>query len=192
MNKSSCGFKISDNGIDAEFITQNGETINKMRLFAIGASCFAQENIPLPDFVPAGIKNAIGTKFILYSDSISGRIKDNGIISFHDGISIVLSVVSACFLSKVSVDEINKTLPPFAFAEKIVPFKGNKGKAVEALLSSSEENAPSGIIFSNKDGKTLIVPDYGNSFRIFAEALSAEIANELILKAEENINSVTE
>ncbi len=193
-DKNNCGFQISDNGIEVKYITQSGETIDKMRLFAIGASFFAQDNIPLPDFIPEGVKNAIITKgsFILYSDSILGRGKDNGIISFYDGVSIVLSVVSACFLSKSSVYEINKTLPPFAFAEKTVLFNGNKGKAVEALLASSEENAPSGISFLNKDGKTLIVPDYGNSFRIFAEALSAEVANELILKAEENLSSVTE
>ncbi len=183
-------FFISDDGMDVSCHTKEGVHLDKMHLLAIAAIYFPTEDIFLPDHVPEGIKNLLicsGGTFKLYSDSLKGRNRSKSFFSYNDGISIALGAIAASALSGLSLDEISKKLPPFAFMEKTVPFQGNKGRAFEDILATSKRNTLSGATYTTEKGKISIVPQYKNAFKIFAESASSEVAEELILEAEENL-----
>ncbi len=188
-------FFISKNGDDVYFITEKGKKLDKMHLLQICFKNLPQKNAYLPDFCPNALKNAVvssGSSFELYDDSESGRKKDGSIYRFSDGISIAIACVCCCIRKKSSLPELSEEENAFSFSEKSIPYSGNKGFAFEKLLSALCESSKNGISFSRENGIVSILPQYKNEFRIFAEAVSAEAAEELIFEAETTFRKLTE
>ena len=187
-------FYISDNGEDIYCITKTGQKLDKMHLLQICFNIIPEEKVLIPEFCPNALKNAItssGGFFELYGDSKKGRQKDNGLYRFSDGISIAIASVCCCIKNNASISEISQELESFSFAEKSLSFFGNKGEAFEKLVSALCKNSKTGIFFTKEKGNVSIFPQYENEFKIFAEAVSSEAAEELILDAEKDFQNIT-
>ncbi len=187
-------FYISDSGEDIYCITKTGQKLDKMHLLQICFNIIPEEKVLIPEFCPKALKDAItssGGSFELYGDSKNGRQKDTGLYRFSDGISIAIASVCCCIKKNVSLSEISNELESFAFAEKSLSYFGNKGEAFEKLVSTLCKNSKTGIFFSREKGNVSIFPQYENEFKIFAEAVSSEAAEELILDVENEFQKIT-
>lgn len=187
-------FYISDSGEDIYCITKTGQKLDKMHLLQICYNIIPQDNILIPELCPNALKNAItssGGAFKPYGDSKKGREKDGGLYRFSDGISIAIASVCCCIKKNVSLSEISNELESFAFTEKSLSYFGNKGEAFEKLVSALCKNSKTGIFFTREKGSVSIFPQYENEFKIFAEAVSSEAAEELILDAEKDFKNIT-
>ncbi len=183
-------FYIDESGRDVFCITKNGKRLSKFALFSIASVHFPQSNIPIPEHFQGSLCDLIeshGGSYNLFSDSISDRKKADGFYNLDDGISIVLAVLSACSSKSLSLDNLAESVSDITFAEKTVLFQGTKGSIFERLTKTTSEDLSHGIKRRSQKGVIAIVPQYKNAFKIFAEALSAEAADELLSEAEADI-----
>jgi hypothetical protein len=189
-NEEKDFFSIDEKGTDVFCITKKGKKLSKLDILFIIPKYFPCENVSLPDYVPEGLKESIqrnGGSFSIYSDEISGRKKASGIYSYDDGISIALALMSASETSGKTIDEMSENVKTVSFEEKTVYFNGDKSIIFDRLYETSHDRRGRlRKIFDN--GQVSIVPQYGNEFKIFAEAINAETASELILLAEKDVS----
>lgn len=194
IEKKDCFF-IDESGADVFCITKKGERISKIGLLSIASVYYPQNNVSLPEHVPNGIKNLIvsnGGSFSIYGDSKRGRKKSNAFYNFDDGISITLGVLCAEALSKLTIDQMYDTVPHLIFEERTVLISGNKGTVFEKLAASSEDDVAAGLQKKFEKGRAIIVPQYQNAFKIFAEAVSSEAAEELLAVIESDISAISD
>ncbi len=188
-------FFIDEKGTEIFCITKKDVKISKTGLISIAAKFYPQKNVSLPEYAPESLKALIlsnGGSYHVFGDEIGGRVKADGFYNFEDGISIALAVLCASFKSGLSIDEMLEETPIMVFAERTVLFNGNKGNAFEKLSKAGKEFSELGIQRRTEKGKASIIPQYKNAFKIFAEAVSAEAAEELLEKALEDISELSE
>lgn len=193
INKKDCFF-IDEGGTEAFCITKKGVRISKTELLSIAAIYYPQNNVSLPEYSPTGLKDIIisnGGGYSTYNDEIKGRKKADGFYNFNDGISIVLGVLCASALSKLSIDQMFETIPKLFFEERTVYIEGNKGEIFERLSETSKDAEADELQKTFDTGRAVVVPQYQNAFKIFAEAVSFEAADELLSYMEENISCIS-
>lgn len=183
---SDCFF-INERGTDVYCITKSKVKIPKSALLSIAAVYCPNQNVTIPEHFKGRLSRLIeenNGSCNIFTDSKKGRKKANGFYNFDDGISISLAVLLACSRQNMSIDELIQTVPKIFFAEKTVLFQGNKGIMAEKLSTNSHSDNEK---IKSENGFSLIIPQYRNAFKIFAEATSAEFADELLTKAETDI-----
>ena len=187
-------FFINRTGNEVYCITKEGIKIEKHSLFSIALSFYPQNTVYFPEYAPDSLKNLVsdsGFDYFVLTDSKKDRERAFGFYNYEDGISIALGVICSMAKEKKSVSELFSLVPTFAFAERTVLFNGDKGEAFEKLSESFSDQKSHTLQKQSENGKVLIIPQYRNAFRLFAEASSMETAEELLLSLEDNINALT-
>jgi hypothetical protein len=187
--KNDC-FIVNELGNDLFCITNEGKKVDKPSLISMFFSYYPPKNTCLPEHAPEFIKEIIsknGGNFFLYNDSKANRRHTEDFCNYDDPFSVALGVVFCCANENKTVSQLLSQTSQFVFAEKVITFNGNKAHAIDSLFENYYSRNENQLKKHSEKGYTSIIPQYKNAFRIFAEATSAEIAQELILLAESDI-----
>lgn len=98
----------------------------------------------------------------------------------RDGILMAVKLLSCLKRNKITLKDLEKTLPDFNTAVKTVLITGNLGELMRRLNSQKENAITEGVLISDQRGTVLIRPTKrGTGVKIYAEALKYETAFEL-------------
>ena len=103
----------------------------------------------------------------------------------NDNLMLTARFLSYVFAQKINLSELSLKLPVFAFTQKsvVIP-KGISKTLVIRNLSHETESLPirdsyEGIVLKYPEGKVTVVPGKSAVFKLYAEAASSEIAQQL-------------
>ncbi len=186
---SSCGTHVTAYG-------KNGEIASFWHLwcFVMGEkvkSGFRQ--IPMPEFSPKTASDylrSLGGEVIYYSESESPARTAAGQVEIYN---------SACFIALEAIKLMRKksmdlggmlaSLPKFCVCESTVPVeedeKAERAKSVREKCDDSSHCST--FVFTT--GRVSVMPSKGEYFKIFAEAVSTEAAEEISAKVKNIIKS---
>lgn len=191
--EESC-FVVSLCGEEDICVSQSNYTFDKYHMAAallMKEKSEGQRVFALPYLTPESIIDSLydsvlyrypyesSYRFTLPKEALNGsRLLSDGILLTAEFISYVLS-------EKINLSELASKIPKFSYRQKtvIVP-DGIQKTAIIKKLTSGEECACSGDCYEGitvryPNGKVTVVPGRTSQFRIYSEALNAEIADEL-------------
>ena len=184
-------FYISEDGFYAEAMLKGTTECGFWGLMALGAIMGGEVALPplAPRFVETQVIKA-GGKPIFYGDK-GGREREAVYRSFwsYDANALILRVLLAAKATKTSLTELFLALPKQIVEYKTVRCDEEcKAKAMERLAKKgSVGRCGEGVRLSYNTGSVVILPMEKGAFRLFAEAVSVEAAEELFYKAEKEI-----
>lgn len=179
-------FGISHDGEKAFAILPDGTEVSYWQLLALCCIEGEKEEISLPRDTPdavEGILNRRRIKTNFYGDGESQARKDAAKEFLHrDGIILALTTADIIEKKGMSLAELISKLPPFAVMTRaIYADSDNMYSVISKLRREQGETRNAGFDFGY--GRVSVYPSASGRFRLVAEAVDAETAEEISLKA---------
>lgn len=187
--KGNPQFEISYTGENIEAITETGKNISDSRMKVIIATIEMMSGYDVavsyeaPNMTEVMAKR-LKRRVYRYGDFTT----DEGIRNLalcqpqlRDAIAGILRIVSYMSRNKVTLDELNNSIPEFTVVKRELPLVERVGKVMEDLASKDNgSRVCGGVTVSQREGIIFVRPfRKGGGIRIFAEAVNEEIAKEL-------------
>jgi len=179
-------FGITPDGEKAFAVLQDGKEIPYWQLLAICCIESGRDEIVLPRDTPDMVerilnRNSVKTKF--YGDSDSEERKSAaGEFLHRDGIILALTAAELAEKKGVDLAALAEKIPPFSVMTRaIYADRDNMYSVIAKLREEHFGNRTAGFDFGY--GRVSVYPSASGRFRLVAEAVDAETAEEISLKA---------
>ncbi|MBQ3230195.1 MAG: NTP transferase domain-containing protein [Clostridia bacterium] len=181
-------YVISPDGERAKAIMPDGREISYWQLLAICCIEGKRSGILLPRDTPDTLERILKRHSVdigFYGDSESEeRTLAASDRLPRDGVLLALTAASLAEKNGVSIAELADRLPPFSVTTRSVYADSGKMISVISRLRRDNRNGRSAG-FDFGEGRVSVYPSAAGRFRIIAEAVNAETAEEISLKAAE-------
>lgn len=184
-------FWVSEDGLYAEARLGNVDC-GFWGLVALGAKGERGE-VALPALCPRFVEETVakeGGKAAFYGEASGrGREAAHRTLWTVDGNALVLKVLDSVLRSGKTAAELYGTLPHAVMDYKTCPCSEDEKAATMEALSAhgSRGRGGEGILLSYRGGSVTVVPQSGAAFRLYAEAVSTEAAEEILAETEKLI-----
>ncbi len=194
IKESSSGpeFYLTDDGERVHAILEDGTRINYWQLLAICCIAGERNGIILPNETPYTVESILrrnGIDVAFYGDSDSDVRRLAECDSLHrDGTLLALTVCALTERLSTSLYELAKSIPPFSVVTRSV-FADRK--RMNSTLSRLREECGFGTRcagFEFGEGRANVYASASGRFRIIAEATDSETAEEIALRAIDELN----
>lgn len=180
-------FYLTDDGERVHAILEDGTRINYWQLLAICCIAGERNGIILPNETPYTVESILrrnGIDVAFYGDSDSDVRRLAECDSLHrDGTLLALTVAALTEKLSTSLYELAKSIPPFSVVTRSV-FADRK--RMNSTLSRLREDCGFGTRcagFDFGEGRVNVYASASGRFRIIAEATDSETAEEIALRA---------
>lgn len=184
-------FYVSDDGLYAEATLKDGAECSFWGLVCVGATLGGET--ALPTLAPRFVEEAVtknGGRAVFYGEA-DGRQREAAYRCFWtmDGNALSLRALYAAKKAKKELYEISAAAPKQVVESKTVRVNDeDKAKTINRLYEKgAAARGGEGVVLSYKAGSVVIVPQRYGGFRLFAEAVSTEAAEELFALTEKEI-----
>ena len=182
---------VSDDGFYAEASFADGGECSFWGLVCIGATLGGE--VALPTLAPRFVEEAVlksGGRPVFYGEADS-REREAACRCFwsYDGNALALRVLSAAAQTEKTLSELSAEVPRQIIEAKTVRCEEeNKARTIGRLYEKgSAARGGEGVLLNYGEGSVTVVPLVSGGFRLFAEAVSTEAAEELFFKTEKEI-----
>ncbi len=188
-------YDISDDGTRVSVTSPNGETASYWHLwcYVMGEKVKSgMKTVAMPIFSPvsaAEYLTSLGGTVEYYSDSENDNRELAGCLySETDGCHLAIFAENLMKRENITVGQMLSKLPKFYIREFCVPVdEEEKAERARRLHDSADScDKCSSFVFSN--GRVSVVPSNGAFFKLFAEAVSFEAAEEISLEVKKKIS----
>ncbi|MDL2287332.1 NTP transferase domain-containing protein [Eubacteriales bacterium OttesenSCG-928-G02] len=130
-----------------------------------------------------------GLEIVYYNDSENPeRTRASAHRELFDGNLLALKVMNIQKETQTSLSDLLNEIPSFFIQSAELEYDEEQKAATARRLSETSDNHDRGIRFNFEElGSVTIIPSSGAAFKIFAESVSAEVADELCRIAKEKI-----
>lgn len=186
LKKCDVVFGISHDGERAFAILPDGSELSYWQLMAICCIEGGKESILLPRDTPDTVekilnRHSVKTEFYNDSDSDRRRAAAEEFLP-RDGILLALTAAKLAERKGVGLAELAKSIPPFTVMTRAIYTDSDRMYSVIARLREEHLGARNaGFDFGY--GRVSVYPSASGRFRLVAEAVDAETAEEISLKA---------
>lgn len=187
-NGASAEFSLSDDGERAAAVLSDGTEISYWQLLLICCIEGDKKGILLardtPDAVERILKHhSIDVGFYGDSESEERTLAESERLP-RDGIMLALTVASIAEKKGKTIAEMARSLPPFMIVTRTVFADRDK---MTSVISHIRENNGKGRVaaFEFGDGRVSVFASASGRFRLVAEAVDFETAEEISLRAED-------
>ncbi len=189
-------FFVSEDGLYAEARLGTDTDCSFWGLLCIAAKGAAGE-VALPTLCPRFVEEAVersGGKAVFYGDA-TGRQREAAYRCFWsvDGNALVLKALEAALKQGKSLENLYFETPKRVIESKTCLVDEEKKAETMDKLSSEgiKGRGGEGIMLKYTRGSVTVVPLNGGGFRLFAEAVSNEAAEEIFAETEKKIHHNT-
>lgn len=187
-------YYVSHGGLYAEGRFASGTDCSYWGLICVAAKGETGE-VALPTLAPGFVEEAVekaGGRPVFYGDA-GGRQRQSAYRCFWtcDGNALVLKALASALKVGKTPEELYKDTPKRVIESKtLVCDEDTKAETMERLHSHGERGrGGEGVMLRYKRGSVVVVPLNGGGFRLFAEAVSSEAAEELFAFTEQTIKN---
>jgi len=184
-------FYVSEDGFYAELRLKDGSECGFWSLVCLGAVMGGE--VALPALAPRFVENAVitaGGRCVFYGET-GGREREAVYRSMwsYDGNALALRALFAAKITKKPLSELYSAIPKQTVEAKTLRFKEETGAGtMEKLCKIGDKGrCGEGVVLNYRAGSVVVVPLNGGAFRLYAEAVSTEAAEELFSKTEKEI-----
>lgn len=185
-DSSGAEYKVSKDGERASALLPDGREISYWQL--ITACCIEgrRELITLPRDTPDAVeqilkRHSIVVKFYGDSESEERRLAEYDRLH-RDGILLALTAAGIAERNGITLGELIDRLPPFSVTTRSVYAERDKmASVISRLREKCGSTRCAGFDFG--DGKVSVIPSASGRFKIIAEAVDSETAEEISLRA---------
>ncbi|MBO5786091.1 MAG: NTP transferase domain-containing protein [Clostridia bacterium] len=188
-------FFLSDSGERAFVKTENGDYISYWTLLAICCIEGGRNGIILPNDTPETLfrilkRHSVDVGFYSDSESDMRRLAEGDRLH-RDGILLALTAQRLAEDKGKTLLELAESIPPFAVVTRLIyADKSKMCSVVSALHEKCGGSRCAGFDFG--DGRVNVYASASGRFRLIAEALDSETAEEITLRAIDKLNSGNE
>lgn len=193
-NGAGAHFYVSEDGTYAEATLEDGSECSFWGLICIGASLGGEVALPTkaPRFVEDAVKRS-GGKAVFYGEA-DAREREAVYRCFwsYDGNALALRALYASISQKKPLYELAAQHPKQVVESKTVRCnEESKASTINRLFEKGNAaRGGEGIVLSYSTGSVIVMPVAYGGFRLFAEAVSTEAAEELFVKTEKEIRRI--
>lgn len=174
------GYTISSDGKTASYRDEAGRTLSYWQLVLLAS--MSKSEVFLPRETPVSVERYLrsqGTKVNIYNDSESAARANAYRTAFvNDAALLVLMVEKHLLATGMTAAEAKARLPEIFVVTKVVNADRKDALCRIDELSRAFGDIKRGVRINYRGGSVAIYPEQ-SGFRIFAEAVSSEIASEL-------------
>ncbi|MBE6678228.1 MAG: hypothetical protein E7597_05485 [Ruminococcaceae bacterium] len=185
-------FYVSADGLYAEARLGADTECGFWGLLCIAAAT-AKGEVALPTLCPRFVEEAVeraGGKAVFYGDAM-GRQREAAARCFWsvDGNALVLKALESALKLGKPLENLYLEMPRRVIEYKTLPMdEEKKAEAMEKLSTQGEKGrGGEGIRIRYSRGSVTVIPQNGGGFRLFAEAVSNEAAEEIFVETEKKI-----
>lgn len=182
-------FNISPDGTKVDAKSESGADIDYWSILISVVIKSGRKEIFLPADTPKAVEriitsNGIATAF--YGDSESDiRVLASSDRLARDGILLALTARYLCEKQGVTLDGLIENLPPLKVISRYIIADGKTMSATVGRLHDGKAERTAGFDFG--DGRVSVFPSAKGRFRLIAEAADSETAEEITLRAIEEL-----
>ncbi|MBQ0108691.1 MAG: hypothetical protein KBS44_00240, partial [Clostridiales bacterium] len=182
-------FNISPDGTKVDAKSESGADIDYWSILISVVIESGRKEIFLPADTPKAVEriitsNGIATAF--YGDSESDiRVLASSDRLARDGILLALTARYLCEKNGVTLDGLIENLPPLKVISRYIIADGKTMSATVGRLHDGKAERTAGFDFG--DGRVSVFPSAKGRFRLIAEAADSETAEEITLRAIEEL-----
>lgn len=188
IEKSEQSFEIrlSHDGEKASVLYPDGTEISYWQLLLIACINSERSFITLPRDTPSMVegilkRHSINVKFYGDSESPERKLAEKDFLP-RDGILLALTVCEIAEKREKTIKELAREIPPFAVRiRSLYTDRTNLYTVISKLRENNSSMRNAGIDFG--DGRVCVYPSASGKFRLIAEAVDFETAEEISLKA---------
>lgn len=175
------GYTFSDDGEKASFRDEDGRTLSYWQLVILAS--MSRQKVSLPRETPVSVERALRSQGIavhIYNDSESEARNSAMNASYvYDAALLALLAEKQLLTSGMTAAEAKSRLPEIFVVTRTV--EGDSRDSISRIdeLSRTFGDITRGVRINYRGGSVAVYPGAGGGFKIFAEAVSSEIANEL-------------
>lgn len=177
----SYGYTLSEDGGTASFVDEDGGVLSYWQAVLLAAS--GEKSVCLPRDTPVSVERFLRAQGItvgIYNDCDSETRRNAFASSFvHDAALLVLMTESRLLSSGMTASEARSRLPEIHVVTRFLEGDGNNCASRMDELSREFGDMTRGVRINYRGGSVAVYPGAGGGFKIFAEAVSSEIASEL-------------
>ena len=182
-------FIFDENSVFA--LTKEGRELSFWQLFVLAAQSGNRKELHLPQQTPEAVEahlRAAGFTLHFYNDSESEQRKKAFDTHFYtDNVLLALLVCRYLRENGLSLDDAAETMPAFYIRSMDIEVDEEEKADIIGALAEECEDCSRGVRLRTEKGSIAVFPRADGGFRIFAEAVNAELADELCGFAEKRI-----
>ncbi|OGO88341.1 MAG: hypothetical protein A2Y15_00795 [Clostridiales bacterium GWF2_36_10] len=171
--------------------TADGNELSFWQLFALAVQSGDKKELYLPQYTPEIIEqylNNLGFITHFYNDNDSEERKNAFDTHFYnDSVLLSLLVCKYLHINGITLDEALQTLPQFFLRSIDIDIDEEDKADMIGILAEECDDCSRGVRLRNDKGSIAVFPRANGSFRVYAEAVSAEFADDLCDFAEMKI-----
>ncbi len=185
QDESAIKFSLSPDGERAKAVTKEGKEISYWQMLILCCIESGEDEIYLPKDTPDTVerilkRHSITVKF--YGDNESDERRNASHHRLHrDGVLLALTSLSIAEEKGKSLWELVSEFPPFSVTVRAV--YADRSRMYSVIARLHEESGGRNASFEFGEGRVNIYPTASGRFRLMAEAVDFETAEEISLKA---------
>jgi len=183
-------------GRDLSALSAKKRELSYWQLFMLAAQSGGRNELYLPQSTPEGAEvflRQTGLTLHFYNDSESDIRKKAFDTHFaHDNVLLALLVCRYLRENNVTLDQAAVTLPPLFIRSLDIEVDEEEKADIIGSLASECEDCSRGVRIHTEKGSVAVFPRADGGFRVLAEAVSSESAEELCDFAEKKIKKGSE
>ncbi len=183
-------YRLEDNGEKASAILPDGREVPYWQLLAMCCIEGGNRGILLPRDTPNTVESILRRHSIdvgFYSDSDSDERTLAGSERLpRDGVMLAMTSAWLCEKNKKTLSEMLESIPPFSVTTRIVFADRDRMSSIISRLRE-ENGGERSVGFDFGEGHVSVYASAGGRFRLIAEALDTETAEEISLRAENEL-----
>ncbi len=184
-------FSLSGDGERVSLLLPNGREISYWQLLAVCCIEGKRNGIILPNDTPDALERILRRHSVdvaFYGDSESDVRKLAESDRLHrDGVLLALTVAGLAEKKGVTLSELVKDIPPFSVVTRLVfADRDRMCSVISKLREQCGSTRCAGFDFG--DGRVSVYASASGRFRLIAEAVDSETAEEITLRAIDRLN----
>ena len=188
IDNSGAVFKLSDSGERASALLPDGREISFWQLITIYCIEGKRSGILLPNETPAAVerilkRHSIDVAFYSDSESEERTLAESERLP-RDGTMLAIAVAGIAKISGKTLAELFDRMPPFWIMTKTVFADRDKMSSVISRIREKNDGGRSAA-FEFGEGRVSVYASASGRFRLIAEAVDFETAEEISLRAED-------
>ncbi len=190
-NRGDISFNLAADGEKAYTLTADGREISFWQLITLCCIEGGRTEIVLPRDTPNTVerilnRHSVTTRF--YGDSNSPERKEaEGEFLHRDGIILALTAAAIAEEKGIDMEQLSQRIPPFSVMTRVIyADKDRMYGVISKLKEASGGTRNAGFDFG--DGRVSVFASAAGRFRLVAEAIDSETAEEISLKAIDMLN----
>ena len=190
-NSQDAVFSLSADGERASLLLPNGREISYWQLLAVCCIEGKRNGIILPNDTPEALerilrRHSIDVAFYGDNESDVRRLAESDRLH-RDGVLLALTVAGLAEKKNVTLSELVKDIPPFSVVTRLVfADRDRMCSVISKLREQCGSTRCAGFDFG--DGRVSVYASASGRFRLIAEAVDSETAEEITLRAIDRLN----